>query len=355
LVSKSGHSNGCVETENISKFVSRFEIVEARNSGEENSNEICTGEIGWGNGCEAGSEDGIDSCSEEEIEDGWESRIHYEVEEILVGSWNSSVPVILVLESDEEFVDEWVSESGFLSVSSDGSRSCINSDYIRSSDNARDGEFENGGNDVGEVDDVVCSVLGDTTGESRSAINRDEVDEIEDLADVDGERFSSLSNKDFSRSGTARNIDVVDILGGIVVIVGECLVSCIIPWLDKVSGGGSRDCSGLGSRRCNNVQSIEFEEVESGIISGGDLSCSFESDGESESFNLESNSGSVVGQFVVDDELEGHFGFSVSSLINVDLIIMLVAQRKIVGSTICTLSRIPVGNQCHKGFSSSFI
>jgi len=56
LVSSRSDSNGSIESEEISHLGSRLKIVVSGNSSEESSNEIVSGEVGWGNGGEASSE-----------------------------------------------------------------------------------------------------------------------------------------------------------------------------------------------------------------------------------------------------------------------------------------------------------
>jgi len=175
-----------------------------------------------------------------------------------------------------------------------------------------DWDFESNGDDVGVVNNIVGGVLGDASWESASTINWNEVDEIEDLSDVDGERFSSLTNKDFSGGGTSGKVNVVEILFGVVVIAWECLGSSIIKRLLEVVGGGSRNGGSRRSCSSNDVQSIILEEVQSRVISNIDWSSSLESDWHVESLNVEGNSGSVVGEFIVEHKLIGDLGTSIS-------------------------------------------
>jgi len=75
-----------------------------------------------------------------------------------------------------------------LSVSSDGSGGGIDSnDGLRSVDlDASDWDLKSNGDDVGIVHNVVGGVLSDASRE-HSSIDGDEVDEIEDLSNVNGE------------------------------------------------------------------------------------------------------------------------------------------------------------------------
>jgi hypothetical protein len=152
-----------------------------------------------------------------------------------------------------------------------------------------------------------------------------------------------LSNKDFSGSSASGEINVVDILARVVVIAGESLGSSIIPWLLEVVSGGSRNGGSSRSRCSHNIQSVVLEEVQSRVISNIDGSSSFESDGHVESLDVEGNSGSVVGKFVVENELIGDLGTSISGLINMDLVVMSIAEGIKVGSSVRSLSRIEVG------------
>jgi len=233
-----------------------------------------------------------------------------------------------------------------LTVSTDRARCGPDSDDgVARGGEARNWDFESGRDDIRVVDDVVGGILGDAAWESGSTVDGDEVDEIEDLSNVDGERLASLSDKDFSGGGAVREVNRVDILGSVVVIVGECLGSSIVERLLEEVVGRSRDGGGSSSSWGDDVQSIVFKEAKVRVVSSGDGASGLESDGQSVSLDVESDSGSIVRQFIVEDELESHFGFSVSSLIDVDVVVMFVAQRIEVGTTIRVFSRIPVGNQ----------
>jgi len=128
-----------------------------------------------------------------------------------------------------------------LSVSFDGSGGGIDSDNrICGGGKARNWDFKSNGDNVGIVNNVVGFVLGDTSWES-GTIDWDEVDEIEDLSNVDGEWFTSLANEDFSGGCASGEINVVDVLFGVVVIIREGLGSSIIKRLLEEVGGGSRN------------------------------------------------------------------------------------------------------------------
>jgi len=106
---------------------------------------------------------------------------------------------------------------------------------------ASDWDLKSNGDNVGIVHNVVGFVLSDTSWESAGTINWDEVDEIEDFSNVNGEWFTSLSDEDFSCSGASGKINVVDVLSGVIVIIREGLGSSIIKWLLKEVSGGSRN------------------------------------------------------------------------------------------------------------------
>jgi len=58
-----------------------------------------------------GDSGGSSSGGEENVEEFWEGGVVEVVDKLLVISWGELVPEVLVFESDDEFVDEWVSES----------------------------------------------------------------------------------------------------------------------------------------------------------------------------------------------------------------------------------------------------
>jgi len=232
-----------------------------------------------------------------------------------------------------------------LSVSSDGSGGSIESNHWgrRVGSDTGDWHFKSNGDDVGVVDNIVSGVLSDSSRED-SAINGNKVDKIEDFSDIDGEGFSSLANKDFSSGSTSGKINVVDILARVVVIVGEGLGSGIIKWLLEVVCGGSRNSGRSRSISSHNIQSIVLEEVQSRVISNIDWSNSLESDGHVESLDVEGDTGAIVGEFVVEDELISDLWSSISGLINVDFVVMSITQRIKVGSSVGRLTRIEVGD-----------
>jgi len=132
---------------------------------------------------------------------------------------------------------------------------------------ASDWDLKGNGDDVGIVHNVVGGILSDTSWESAGTIDWDEVNEIEDLSNVDGEWFTSLSDEDLSGGGASGKINVVDVLSRVVVITGEGLGSSIIKRLLEEVGGGSRNSGGRRSSSGNNVQSIVLEEVQSSVVS----------------------------------------------------------------------------------------
>jgi len=113
----------------------------------------------------------------------------------------TSIPSILVRESDQKFVDQRISKARFLSVSFD--RSCCSptsNDVISISDEASCGDLEGKCIDIEPSQDVVGRIVNDPSGEAAGScsIDGDEIHEIENLSNVDGEGIGSLADENSS-------------------------------------------------------------------------------------------------------------------------------------------------------------
>jgi len=182
-----------------------LEGIKARNSLEEDVNQILSGEIVRLEARKRGSENGVDRCKEEVVEDHGISGVENIVVESLSEGRGEFIPSILGDESSEELVDQRISLPALLSVvigTEDGvvdgfSSGPHTNNSVSGSDQTSSGNFQSDCSDVGESEDIVGSVLCDSSREGGS-IDGDEVNRIEDFSKIDGEAVLSLSDKDLS-------------------------------------------------------------------------------------------------------------------------------------------------------------
>jgi hypothetical protein len=169
LVALRGWGDGGVQSDifNIASIRGITELIESLNSSEENGLEILSWIIGWGQCGEFSLQDGVHRGKEEGADNGGErGEGNISVEETIL-SGLASVPFILVLESNEKFIDEGISHAGLLSVSNNGaSGSPSSNDAISRSNDARGWDLNDVGNNVEPSDDIVGLLVGDASREA---------------------------------------------------------------------------------------------------------------------------------------------------------------------------------------------
>jgi len=182
-----------------------LEGIEAGNSLEEDVNEILSRKVGRLEMRKIGFENSVDRSKEECVEDHGKSGVENIVVESLTEVGVEHIPSILGDESSEELVDQRICHPGLLSivigteggvVEGFGGRPHTNNS-VSCSDQTCGGNFQNNGSNVGSSENVVGNVLIDSSGEGGS-VDGDEVDQIKDFAEIDGEALLSLSNEDLS-------------------------------------------------------------------------------------------------------------------------------------------------------------
>jgi len=163
--------------------------------------------------------------------------------------------------------------------------------------------------------------LGDSSREGCS-VDGDEVNKIEHFSKIDGEALLSLSDEDLSRSCSAsREGQGEDELVRVILIrPRNGLVSCIIernwPEIDSVSGLFDNSASG-GS---DLVDSVIGEIIETSLgcrpSQRGDH---LKGNWHEEAGDVKFQTGSVVGQLVIENELISNLGNAVSGVVNKEI------------------------------------
>jgi len=359
LVGLRGWGDGSVEAHVFHK-PARGDVsqgVDASNPREEDGLQVSSGIVLGGQRGEVCLEHLVDWGQEQGADDVGESRVADEPVEVTVLDGSSSVPRILVWETDEELVHQGISKARFLLVSSDISGSCVGSNNLVSiSSEAIGGHLKNEGNNVQPSQDVVGRIIDNASREwiRSSTIDGDEVDQIEDFSDVDRERISSLSDEDSTIVLASWNVRIVDILSCVGGVGGEGLGSSIIPRLLEISYSRSCLCHSARTGNRTNGEAIIFQEVECCIVSSSDGSESLE--GNEDVLMLSNQERETSSSFrgkrklcrrklVGDLESEFDFGMPIAGIIDKNGIEKIRVKCVVIGSAEGRMTRIKIGNE----------
>jgi len=143
------------------------EGIEAGNSFEENVDQILSWKIVGLETRESGTENLVDRCKEERVENHGESGIENIVVESLSEGRGELIPSILGDESSEELVDQRISLPALLSVMIGTEDSVVDgfssspdtNNSVSGSNQTSGGNFQSNGSNVGESEDIVRVVL----------------------------------------------------------------------------------------------------------------------------------------------------------------------------------------------------
>jgi len=166
-----------------------------------------------------------------------------------------------------------------------------------------------------------------------------------------------LANEHTSIGGTPRNSNGVVILSGISLIVGLGLGACVVKRLLE-SGRARSDIGDEARSSCgvDHIQSVIFQEIQVGIISGDDLANSLERLVDHLIFsNKESNSSASSSELVDHLELEDHVICSLACVVNVDVVVKIRVKSVIIGSAEGRMTRIIVCNERREASSSRLV
>jgi len=149
------------------------EGIEAGNSFEENVDQILSWKIVGLETRESGTENLVDRCKEERVENHGESGIENIVVESLSEGRGELIPSILGDESSEELVDQRISLPALLSVMIGTEDSVVDgfssspdtNNSVSGSNQTSGGNFQSNGSNVGESEDIVRVVLGNSSWE----------------------------------------------------------------------------------------------------------------------------------------------------------------------------------------------
>lgn len=149
------------------------EGIEAGNSFEENVDQILSWKIVGLETRESGTENLVDRCKEERVENHGESGIENIVVESLSEGRGELIPSILGDESSEELVDQRISFPALLSVMIGTEHSVVDgfssspdtNNSVSGSNQTSGGNFQSNGSNVGESEDIVRVVLGNSSWE----------------------------------------------------------------------------------------------------------------------------------------------------------------------------------------------
>jgi len=168
LGSRGGDGGGGVEAHHLDEFTGGDQFVEAGDSGKEDGHQVLSGEVGGGQGGEAGPELGVDGGLEEDGDDFGEGGVGNKIVQLTILSRGSARPLVFVRETDEELVDQRVAKARPLAEGvSLGARCGPHSDdgIIAGQSEASLGHLEGQKAVVRESDVVVGRVIGNTSGE----------------------------------------------------------------------------------------------------------------------------------------------------------------------------------------------
>ena len=246
--------DGDVETENLTVNGGGLNrgLIDPGDTREEGDEHIIT-RGGRGQGGQGGSENGVDRSEEEAGDDRGKGRVEHigaeVVADILRG--HASVEDVLVTKTDNDLVDQGVTQSGDL-----GSGEVIaigivleltdtgpGTDHLIGGGQAVGRNLQGKSSDVLVGEGVVVGRLGDGAGESR---DWDEVDQIENTSQVHREAVSTLAEENLTnrRAGTTEgNVDVVDVLIRVGLVIGESFFTSVVEGLVELG----RSVGGVGN------------------------------------------------------------------------------------------------------------
>ncbi len=193
------------------------------------------------------------------------------------------------------------------------------------------------------------------------ALDRDEVHQVEHRAQVDREAFLALPDEHATRHVAARDVHRVDERARVGLVVGHAAeglgadeVIGLAEHRAAIAAGHLRDIA-EATVAAGHPHLVALAEIQVGVVGRAHAADVLQRHRNIGAGDVELEAAVVVGQPVVEAELEGEVFFRVTVVVDVDLVQRRRVQGEIVRTAVRLLQRDVVGEQRDVAVPAGFV